>query len=208
MPQPLEWWRRTPGVSAPVDTEALDWVHGGDVIDVGCGTGRHLEMLARRGVRGHGVEVSPAAVALAKAAGVSCVEADALSYQPSHPVDTVIAIGGNGGLAGTLEALPGFLLRLSSWLTETGRLVLTCSDWTKLPPERLNGDDSPSRAYPGDVRMRFRLGDEAGPWFPWLLVDADTLERVCSSVGLRIAERKQWLGGAVHGALIERASAT
>ncbi|MEV4058115.1 class I SAM-dependent methyltransferase [Amycolatopsis sp. NPDC049688] len=189
----------------PIDTEALDWVRDGYVIDVGCGTGRHLEMLARRGVRGHGVEVSPAAVSLARAAGVSCVRADVFSYHPPHPVDAVIAIGGNGGMAGTLEALPGFLLRLSSWLNERGRLVLTCSDWTRLPPEKLNGHGSPSRGYPGDVRMRFRLDDEVGAWFPWLLVDAETLGQVCSSVGLRIVERKEWLGGAVHGALIERA---
>ncbi len=207
MPQPLEWWKRTPGVSDPVDTEALDWVRGGYVIDAGCGTGRHLEILARRGVRGHGVEVSPAAVSLAKAAGVPCVRADVFSYEPSNPVDAVLALGGNGGLAGTLEALPGFLLRLSSWLNETGRIVLTCSDWSKLPPERLNGRDSPSR-YPGDVRMRFRLGDEVGAWFPWLLVDAETLAQVCSSVGLRIVDRRAWLGGVVHGALIERVPST
>lgn len=206
MPQPLEWWRRTPGVSDPIDTGALDWVRGGYVIDAGCGTGRHLEILARRGVRGHGVEVSSAAVSLAKAAGASCVRADVFSYEPPHTVDAVIAIGGNAGMAGTLDALPGFLLRLSSWLNENGRIVLTCSDWSRLPPERLNGHGAPSRAYPGDVRMRFRLDDEVGAWFPWLLVDAETLEHVCSSVGLRIVEREAWLGGAVHGALIERAS--
>lgn len=190
-------------MSDPVDTEALDWVQGGYVIDAGCGTGRHLEILARRGVRGHGVEVSPAAVSLATGAGVPCVQADVFSYDPPHTVDAVIAIGGNGGMAGTLEAFPGFLLRLSSWLNENGRIVLTFSDWSRLPPESLN--DSPSRGYPGDLRMRFRLGDEVGAWFPWLLVDTETLEQVCSSVGLRIVERKEWLGGVVHGALIDRA---
>lgn len=208
MPQPLAWWRRAPGASAPVDTEALDWVRSGYVIDVGCGTGRHLEILARRGVRGHGVEVSPAAAALARAAGVSCVQADLFCYDPPHPVDAVIAIGGNGGLAGTLAAFPEFLLRLSSWLNDNGRIVLTCSDWSRLPPERLNGHGSPSREYPGDLRMRFRLDDEVGPWFPWLLVDTETLERVCASVGLRIVDRREWLGGGIHGAVIERVSAT
>jgi SAM-dependent methyltransferase len=117
MPQPLDWWQREPGARAPVDVDVLDWVRAGRVIDVGCCTGRHLEILARRGVRGYGVEVTPAAVALA--AGVSCVQADVFSYVPPSPVDTVLAIGGNGGLAGTLAELPGFLLRLSSWLTAT-----------------------------------------------------------------------------------------
>jgi hypothetical protein len=54
--------------------------------------------------------------------------------------------------------------------------------------------------------MRFRLDSEVGAWFPWLLVDAETLEQVCASVGLRIVEREAWQGGVVHGALIERAS--
>ncbi|GAA1956852.1 hypothetical protein GCM10009754_28560 [Amycolatopsis minnesotensis] len=204
MPQPLEWWRREPGASEPVDIDALDWVRDGSVIDAGCGTGRHLEVLARRGVHGYGVEMTPAAVSLAKAAGVRCVEADVFSHVPPHTVDTVLAIGGNGGMAGTVEELPAFLLRLSSWLNEKGRIVLTSTDWRRLPAGKLNGGDRPPGAYPGNRRMRFLLDDRAGPWFPWLFVDAETLERTCSAVGLRVVDRKEWQGGVVHGALLER----
>lgn len=204
-PQPLAWWKREPGAEPPVGSDVLDWVHDGYVLDIGCATGRDLEILARRGVRGHGIELIPAAVALAEAAGVSCVEADVFSYTPPRPVDTVLAVGGNGGMAARLAALPEFLLRLSSWLTETGRIVFTSTDWRKLPPGTFNNGALPEGGYRGDIRMRLWLEDEAGPWFPWLFVDPDALEKACSDVGLRIADRKEWQGGIAYAALLERA---
>ncbi|MFF0144843.1 methyltransferase family protein [Amycolatopsis sulphurea] len=164
MPQPVPWWRREPGAEDPVDHAALDWVDHGYILDVGCSTGRHLETRAARGVPGHGIDVSPASIALAKQAGVSCCEADVFAYTPPHPVDVVLAVGGNGGMAGSLAAFPGFLSRLASWLTADGRIVLTVSGWSRFPPGRLHLDAAPG--YPGDVRMRFRLGARTGPWFP------------------------------------------
>jgi hypothetical protein len=54
--------------------------------------------------------------------------------------------------------------------------------------------------------MRFRLADEVGPWFPRLFVDAETLERTCAAIGMRIIERRAWLGGVIFGAKLARAS--
>ncbi|QWF85985.1 hypothetical protein HUW46_09466 [Amycolatopsis sp. CA-230715] len=204
MPQPLEWWKREPGANEPADIGVLDWVRDGYVIDAGCGTGRHLEILARRGVTGYGIEVAEAAVSLANAAGIPCVREDVFSHVPPRPADTVLAVGGNGGMAGTVEELPAFLHRLSSWLTESGRIVLTSTDWRRFPAGKLHGSAIPPGSYPGNKRMRFRLADQAGPWFPWVFVDADTLERSCQAIGLRVVERKEWLGGAIYGAVLDR----
>ncbi|MER6766900.1 MULTISPECIES: class I SAM-dependent methyltransferase [Amycolatopsis] len=204
-PQPLEWWKREPGAEPPVGSDVLDWVRDGYVLDIGCATGRDLEILAARGVAGHGIELIPAAVAMAKDAGVSCVRADVFSYTPPRPVDTVLAVGGNGGMAARLAALPEFLLRLSSWLNETGRIVFTSTDWRKLPPGTFNTRELPDGGYRGDIRMRLWLEGEAGPWFPWLFVDPDALEKACSEAGLRITARKEWQGGIAYAALLERA---
>ncbi|ONI88681.1 hypothetical protein ALI144C_06590 [Actinosynnema sp. ALI-1.44] len=203
--QPVGWWRREPGAVAPPDIDALDWVREGYVLDIGCSTGRHLEILAERGVRGHGIDTSAAAVALAALAGVEVVHADVNQYVPPADVDVVLALGGTGGICGTVEALPAFLSRMAGWLGPDGTIVFTSADW-----RRLSGLDDGSgwttRRYPGDWRMRFRLGEQVGPWFPWLVVDIDTLARVCGQVGLRIEQRKLWMGGTIYAALLKRCS--
>jgi len=204
-PQPLAWWRREPGASAPLGADILDWVTAGYVLDVGCGTGRDLETLAGRGIPGHGVERTPAAVGQATGAGVSCVLADVFEYCPPHPVDTVLAIGGNGGMAATLANLPGFLRRLSSWLSESGRIVFSSTDWRLLPAEKFALRE-PASGYRGDIRMRLALDGVPGPWFPWLFADPDALAGACAEAGLRIVARKEWQGGIAYGALLERAA--
>ena len=55
---------------------------GRRVVDVGCGDGRHLRALARRGVSGVGVDVSPALVDAARAAAVD--------EQATWPDDTAL----------------------------------------------------------------------------------------------------------------------
>ncbi|MDQ6797207.1 MAG: class I SAM-dependent methyltransferase, partial [Actinomycetota bacterium] len=43
----------------------------GPVLDIGCGPGRHLLALARRGVEATGIDVTPAAVRVARSRGAS-----------------------------------------------------------------------------------------------------------------------------------------
>lgn len=204
VPQPIDWWRRRPGAPQPVDLEVLDWVTGGRVLDLGCCTGRHLEILAERGVRGHGIDVTPAAISLARAAGVSCSLADADRYEPPHPVDAVLMLGGNGGMAGLLEALPKFLSRVASWLKPDGAIIFTSSDFRPILPAGGDAGGTPDGHW-GDRMLRHRLDEHVGPWFPWLFLDLSTLADVCAEVGLRIERQREWPGrGTANAALLKR----
>src|SRR5438128_1728470 len=70
----LAWWRREPAARPPVDTEILDWIKPGQfAADVGCATGRHLEILHQRGIGGTGVDSCATAVAFAVAHGLAAV---------------------------------------------------------------------------------------------------------------------------------------
>jgi methionine biosynthesis protein MetW len=77
---------------------------GSRVLDIGCGQGDLLDMLARdRKVSGHGLELSQSGVNTCVARGLSVVQGDAdrdLSYYPDNGFDVVI-------LSQTLQATQG-----------------------------------------------------------------------------------------------------
>jgi hypothetical protein len=64
---PVERWLAP---ASEADERLLDRTEG-PVLDVGCGPGRHVHALVRRGVLALGVDVSPSAVRIARARGAS-----------------------------------------------------------------------------------------------------------------------------------------
>jgi 2-polyprenyl-3-methyl-5-hydroxy-6-metoxy-1,4-benzoquinol methylase len=66
-----------------------------DVLDVGCGRGELLDLLAQHGVRARGVDVNLAMVELCRARGLSVEAGDALSYlerQPDNAIGGLVAV--------------------------------------------------------------------------------------------------------------------
>ena len=93
----------TATVNRPDFEEILRLVpHGARVLDVGCGEGALLELLvARNGVDGRGIEISPQGVSACLARGLSVMQGDAdrdLDYFPEQAFDYVI-------LSQTLQAV-------------------------------------------------------------------------------------------------------
>ncbi len=80
-----------------------------DVLDVGCGRGEFLELLASRGVSARGLDLNHEMVAVCRSRGLDAIEGDALSYLRTVPD------GSLGGLfaAQVAEHLePDYLLQL------------------------------------------------------------------------------------------------
>jgi SAM-dependent methyltransferase len=80
-----------------------------DVLDIGCGRGEFLELLAERGIRGRGVDLNRDMVELCRERGLDVQQADALTFLSAAPDDSI------GGLIATqvVEHLqPDYLLRL------------------------------------------------------------------------------------------------
>jgi 2-polyprenyl-3-methyl-5-hydroxy-6-metoxy-1,4-benzoquinol methylase len=83
---------------------------GAEILDIGCGTGRHSIELARRGYRVTGVDLSEGMLAVARQtaleAGVEVqwVKSDATTYRAPRPYDAVICLcEGAFGLLGTAD---------------------------------------------------------------------------------------------------------
>jgi SAM-dependent methyltransferase len=185
----LNWWLRTPGATLPPDVSVLDTITGGPVLDVGCGTGRHTELLCERGIDAHGIDTCPTALTLARAAGVPCELADVWTYRPRQRFAYVVALGGNLGLTGRNEQLPAFLRLLASHLRPGGTLILSSTDWRdSTDPHTLGHDPQAVGAYGGDGQRRLHHGNTASHWFDWLRADRDHLRDQAEQNGLHLTQ--------------------
>jgi O-antigen chain-terminating methyltransferase len=80
----------------------------GDVLDIGCGRGEFLELLAGAGIRARGIDLNHEMAELCRSRGLDVTEADAVSYLSTLPD------GSLGGIfaAQVVEHLqPGYLLQ-------------------------------------------------------------------------------------------------
>ena len=96
-----------------------------DVLDVGCGRGEFLDLLAARGISARGIDLNHEMVEVCRARGLDVTEADAVGYLSTLPDASL------GGIfaAQVVEHLqPGYLLRFLELafhkLRPGGRLVL------------------------------------------------------------------------------------
>jgi SAM-dependent methyltransferase len=169
---PVEAWL---GPAGAVDERVLSRARG-PVLDVGCGPGRHVHALARRGVLAVGVDVSPAALALARRRGALALEASIFDRLPgAGQWRTALLLDGNIGIGGR----PDSLLRRLVGLLAGGGVVLVELD-------------APGVGMTCG-RMRLEDGPATSEWFPWAHVGASAIAAPARAAGLRVADR--WRDG-------------
>lgn len=161
--------RRWVGDLLDGDEEVLSWC-AGPTLDVGCGPGRLSAALRVRGVPALGIDVSPAALARARAAGATVLERDVFAAVPgTGRWSRLLLIDGNVGIGGD----PVRLLRRARELLEPTGLALVELD--------------PEPADVGVATQQVRLEDDRGRvsvWFPWASLGVGGLRRVAPQTGL------------------------
>ncbi|MDQ0916416.1 class I SAM-dependent methyltransferase [Paenibacillus sp. V4I5] len=116
--------------------EVLKLSEGSNILDVGCGTGRHSIELAKRGYKVTGVDISSGMLLEAKKmaseanVNVEWIHCDAVKYSPTKSFDAVICLcEGAFGLVGRdeepVEHDLAILKNISDALEPTGHFVLT-----------------------------------------------------------------------------------
>jgi SAM-dependent methyltransferase len=164
--------RRWTGPADADDTWLLDRCTG-PTVDLGCGPGRLLVALARRGVQAVGVDHSPVAQAQCRARGVVMLRRDVFARVPGEGRWAhVLLADGNIGIGGDPRRL---LARAAALLAVGGTLLVET-------------DPEAGRHWRGSVRVC--TARETGPATPWARVGAKALRMLAAPLGLTVvAER-------------------
>jgi SAM-dependent methyltransferase len=144
----------------------------GPVLDIGCGPGRHVRALARRGVLALGLDAAPEAVHMARAEGAHVLEGSVFDHVPgAGRWQSALLLDGSVGIGGA----PVRLLRRVRELLAPGGVVL-------VEGER---PGAPTRVVQAHVEL---AGGRSAP-FAWALVCTDDLAGLGRRAGLCRAHR-------------------
>jgi SAM-dependent methyltransferase len=146
-------------LGAPDETdERLLATARGPVLDVGCGPGRHLHALAKRGVFALGVDLSPVAVTLARSRGVTAIVGSIFDEVPGAGTwRTALLLDGNIGIGGDPTRL---LTRLRALLAAESEVLVELD-----PPDTTSAT----------LKARLEGRDQASAWFSWARVARDDI---------------------------------
>jgi SAM-dependent methyltransferase len=169
----------------PVDARVLDRCTA-PTLDLGCGPGRLVAALARRGIPALGVDISAQAVALTRARGAAAIRRDLFDRLPGEGRwNHGLLIDGNIGIGGDPARL---LHRLAAVLAPGGQVLVEVA-----------AEDLDHRGW---VRLARQDGTLSHP-FPWAVLGAPALSRAAADTGWRVGE--QWRdGGRAFTALLRR----
>jgi SAM-dependent methyltransferase len=143
----------------------------GPVLDVGCGPGRHVLALAERGIVALGIDITPAALDIARRRGAPVLARSVFDRVPgAGRWSSALLLDGNLGIGGHPEAL---LARVASLLEPSGTLLVELE---------------PPGTTPRTELVRFDIHGAEGPWFAWSAVGADQLPAPVTAAGLRVED--------------------
>nr|MBA3278816.1 class I SAM-dependent methyltransferase [Geodermatophilaceae bacterium] len=136
-------------------------------LDVGCGPGRLSAALTEAGISALGIDVSAAAVQMARQRGATALRRDVFSSVPGQGRwPNLLLADGNIGIGGDPVAL---LRRVETMLAPGGRAVVEVD-----PP----GEGVSCRM------IRLEVDELVSSWFPWARVAAESIRDLAEQSGL------------------------
>ncbi len=157
----------------------------GPVLDIGCGPGRHIVALSRRGVVAVGVDISPLAVRLARTRGAKVIEGSIFDRLPGAGTwGSALLLDGNIGIGGAPRELLG---RVGGLLAQTGIVLV-----------EVEGPGVPT----GTLRVRLESEQTRSQWFPWARMSVEELPELVAAAGFDL--REQWHAGGRWFATLQR----
>lgn len=167
---PMARWLGLSGADRRADI-ALTSCCDGPTVDLGCGPGRLVAALLRRGVLALGVDISPTAVAITRFRGAPALRRDLFGPLPGMGRwDYALLADGNIGIGGDPRRL---LARTAALLAPNGVAVVEFG-----------------RPGTGSVTRQIRVESRTrvGSWFPWSTVSIDYAADLACGTGFQVLD--------------------
>ena len=173
-----------------IEKRALKHV-GGKVLDAGCGAGRHILYLQKKGFDVLGIDESPLATKVCKERGCKKVKVMDI-FKPklkANTFDTIILFGNNLGIGGTLKGVKKLLKILRKLAKKDGTLLLNSID-VKVTKDRSHINyrqrNLKQGKYIGALKIRIEYKNLIGEWFEWINIEPKVLKSLASKSGWEV----------------------
>lgn len=180
----------------------------GNVLDIGCGAGRHSLYLQQKGFDVLGIDVSALALKVCKLRGLKKVRLLSVTDINAElgKFDTILMLGNNFGLFGSFKRARWLLKRFHQITRESSRIIAATRDVNQTDePLHLEYHKLNRRRgrMSGQLRLRVRHMKYVTPWFDYLIVSKDEMQEILQGTGWSV---KQFIDGkdGMYTAIIER----
>ena len=163
----------------------------GQVLDIGCGVGRHCLYLQEHGHDVLGTDTSPLAIQTCQSRGLKNAVVAPITQLSSKigTFDTILMMGHNFGLVGSYKRAKWLLRRFAAMTTDTAKIIAETLDPYQteepchLAYHQFNRD---RRRMSGQLRLRIRYRQYTTPWFDYLFVSKTEIEDILDGTAWRV----------------------
>jgi SAM-dependent methyltransferase len=163
----------------PGELEAINQSEG-HVLDIGAGSGIHSLLLQSRGLTVTAIDIDKNAVNIMINNGIKdarCV--DVMQFH-GGPYGTLLMLGHGIGITEHIQGFDLFLDHAVNLIGNNGQILMSSVDvrQTEDPIHlKYHQANKNKGRYIGEVRLQFEYKGERSPFFGWLHIDPQTLER-------------------------------
>ena len=175
---PVETYFRDEEDMPPLEIMALDLCKG-TILDIGAGAGSHALYLQQNKQDVTALEISPLACQVMKNRGVEKIITADINTFSGQQYDTLLLLMNGIGLTANLSGLPIFLDHAKGLLAANAQIIFDSSNVAYLYKKAIR---SKSKYY-GEIDFRYEYKRQKTPWFTWLYVDQEMLQKIADEAG-------------------------
>ena len=161
-------------------------------LDLGCGAGRVILYLQKKGHYAVGIDSSPLAIKVCRMRGAKhamVMDINDIGKLGTNSFDSIIMFGNNFGLFGSRKRARVLLKRLHE-ITSDNAIIIAESRDPYLTDNKVHFKyhalNRKRGRMPGQLRIRIRFMQYATPWYDYLIVSQDEMKEMLFETGWQV----------------------